>query len=87
MPVGLNGVFGTMTGIPSPALAGWVIDVSGSQHKYALSLGGWNRDCRRVFMLIAHIRPIEKNQRALAQVLTKGLRVDRGDMTIRKRMR
>jgi hypothetical protein len=38
MLVGLNGVFGTLAGILSPVLAGWVIDVSG-QYEYALYLG------------------------------------------------
>ena len=59
MLVGLNGVFGTLAGILSPVLAGWVIDVSG-QYEYALYLGASIAILCAFFMLIARIKPIEK---------------------------
>jgi len=59
MLVGLNGVFGTLAGILSPVLAGWVIDVSG-QYEYALYLGASIAILGAFFMLIARIKPIEK---------------------------
>ncbi|MHB9328759.1 MFS transporter [Phytobacter ursingii] len=59
MLVGLNGVFGTLAGILSPVLAGWVIDVSG-QYEYALYLGASIAILGALFMLIARIKPIEK---------------------------
>lgn len=59
MLVGLNGVFGTLAGILSPVLAGWVIQVSG-QYEYALYLGASVAILGAFFMLIARIKPIEK---------------------------
>lgn len=59
MLVGLNGVFGTLAGILSPVLAGWVIDVSG-QYEYALYLGASIAILGAFFMLVARIKPIEK---------------------------
>lgn len=59
MLVGLNGVFGTSAGILSPVLAGWVIDVTG-KYEYALYLGASIAIVGALFMLMAHIRPIEK---------------------------
>lgn len=59
MLVGLNGVFGTLAGILSPVLAGWIIEISG-QYEYALYLGASVAILGAFFMLIARIKPIEK---------------------------
>ncbi|WP_437888230.1 MFS transporter [Phytobacter sp. V91] len=59
MLVGLNGVFGTLAGILSPVLAGWVIEITG-QYEYALYLGASVAIVGAFFMLIARIKPIEK---------------------------
>lgn len=59
MLVGLNGVFGTLAGILSPVLAGWVIQITG-QYEYALYLGASVAILGAFFMLLAQIKPIEK---------------------------
>ncbi|AYL65167.1 MULTISPECIES: MFS transporter [Citrobacter] len=72
MLVGLNGVFGTLAGILSPVLAGWVIDVSGGQYEYALYLGAGVAIVGAFFMLIARIRPIEKKSARVSAGGRKG---------------
>lgn len=59
MLVGLNGVFGTLAGILSPVLAGWVIQITG-QYEYALYLGAGVAILGAFFMLVARIKPIEQ---------------------------
>ncbi len=59
--VGLNGLFGTTAGILSPVCSGLIIDLSG-KYEYALYLGATVAIIGAAFMLLTHIRPIEKRQ-------------------------